>query len=249
MKKVVVSIFVSAVLLCCSALIFAFADNNTGQKQSKVLVFYKTNGFYHQSIPVGITAIQKLARENGFACDTTKDSLQFNSKNLDQYAAVIFLNTTMDVLGEAEQTAFQKYIRSGKGYAGVHAACDTEYDWPWYNQLVGAYFKSHPKQQKAKLKVTDNSFVATRHLPAEWNVWDEWYNFKNTHWDKMKVLITLDETSIEGGQNGDFHPVSWYHEFDGGRSFYTALGHTDELYSDSLFLKHLLGGIQYAIGK
>src|SRR3989337_565655 len=172
MKKVVASICAVAVLLCCTIMIFAFTDN-PGKEQPKVLVFYKTNGFYHKSIPAGINAIQKLGKENGFASDTTKDSLQFNSKNLEQYAAVIFLNTTMDVLGEAEQTAFQKYIRSGKGYAGVHAACDTEYDWPWYNQLVGAYFKSHPRQQKAKLKVTDNSFGATRHLRAEWSVWDE----------------------------------------------------------------------------
>jgi uncharacterized protein len=248
MNKTGASIFVVIVFLFCSIMIFAFS-NSPGQKQPRVLVFYKTNGFYHKSIPAGISAIQKLGKENGFDCDTTKDSLQFNSKNLEQYAAVVFLNTTMDVLGEAEQTAFQKYIRSGKGYAGVHAASDTEYDWPWYNQLIGAYFKSHPKQQQAKLKVTDNSFVATRHLPAEWSVWDEWYNFKSTQWNNVKVLITLDETSIEGGENGNFHPASWYHEFEGGRSFYTALGHTDELYKDPLFLKHLLGGIQYAIGK
>ena len=144
--------------------------------------------------------------------------------------------------------AFQRFIRKGKGFVGVHAATDTEYQWPWFNQLVGAYFKSHPKQQDAVLQIVDHEHPATKHLPATWKRWDEWYNFKSIQ-PGLKVLINLDESSYTGGENGAQHPISWYHSFDGGRAFYTGLGHTHESYADPLFLQHLLGGINYAIGK
>lgn len=243
----------SALVLVPIALLAVFISlsfsNDGGKAEPKVLIYSKTNGYHHNSIPDGIKAIQQLGAANGFSVDATTDSLQFTDDNLKQYAAVIFLSTTSNVLDETEQAAFERYIRSGKGFVGVHAAADTEYDWPWYNQLVGAYFKSHPAQQTARLEVKDNSFIATRHLPAVWERKDEWYNFKDTMWDKVHVLITIDEKSYTGGANAGYHPVSWYREFDGGRSFYTALGHTEESYTEEAFLKHLLGGIQYAIGK
>jgi type 1 glutamine amidotransferase len=239
------TIFFSICLIVTAMSISSFSE----APPARVLIFCKTAGFHHNSIPAGIKAIERLGMQNGFRCDTTTDSLQFNKRNLKKYAAVIFLNTTGNVLNEEQQKVFEQYIHSGKGFVGIHAASDTEFDWPWYNQLVGAYFSSHPKQQQALLQIKNQSFNGMAALPAQWSRWDEWYNFKDTHWDKVKVLITLDEKSIEGGTNGDFHPVSWYRDFDGGRSFYTAMGHTDETYVDNLFLKHLLGGIQYAIGK
>jgi type 1 glutamine amidotransferase len=214
----------------------------------KVLVFSKTAGFHHASIAVGVPAIIKLGHENNFDVDTTTNSAKFTSANLKQYAAVIFLSTTGDVLNDEQQKAFEQYIKSGGGFVGVHAATDTEYGWPWYGDLVGAYFKSHPKQQQATLQVVDRNFIATKHLPAEWKRFDEWYNYKYIAKD-LHVLIKIDEKSYTGGENGDNHPMSWYHEYDGGRAFYTELGHTDESYADPLYLKHLLGGIQYAIGK
>jgi type 1 glutamine amidotransferase len=217
----------------------------------KVLVFCKTAGFHHNSIAVGIPAIIKLGAENNFDVDTTTDAARFTVQNLKQYAAVIFLSTTGDVLNDAQQDAFKKYIEGGGGYVGVHSATDTEYNWPWYGELVGAYFKNHPsKQQVATLHVVDQNFIATKHLPAEWKRLDEWYNFKEVdQLKKFHVLITIDEKSYEGGNDGDYHPMAWYHDYDGGRAFYTALGHTDESYADPLYLKHLLGGIQYAIGR
>ena len=218
-------------------------------KTPKILVFSKTAGFHHSSIPAGIAAIQKLGQENNFLVDTTTDSTKFTKKNLKQYAAVIFLSTTGNVLSDEEQTAFEQYIQSGKGYVGIHAATDTEYGWPWYNKLVGAYFKIHPKQQQATLNIVDTTFIATKNLPRVWKRFDEWYNFRDTHWDDVHVLITIDETSYTGGQNGSFHPMSWYHSYDGGRAFYTELGHTDESYVDPLYLGHILGGIKYAMGK
>lgn len=214
----------------------------------KVLIFSKTAGFHHNSIKPGIAAIQLLGKQNGFDTDTTTDASKFTFDNLKQYAAVVFLSTTGDVLNDAQQTEFQKYIRSGKGYVGIHAATDTEFDWPWYGELAGAYFSQHPKIQEAVLNVVEPANGFTQHLPAKWTKTDEWYNFK---WisDKIQVVLTLDESSYSGGTNGAKHPMSWYHEFDGGKAFTTALGHTDESYTDEPFLKHLLAGINYAMGK
>jgi type 1 glutamine amidotransferase len=226
-------------------ILFAF----TLEKKSKhVLVYAKTRGFHHASIAAGLVAIQKLGLENNFAVDTTTDSSYFTKKRLKKYDAVIFLSTTGNVLNDEQQVAFQKYIESGHGFVGVHAATDTEYDWPWYNQLVGAYFKSHPKQQEAIINVVDPDNISTKHLPAKWKRFDEWYNFKDIQ-NGLHVLLTIDEKSYTGGVNGDVHPMAWYHDFDGGRAFYTALGHTDESYLDPLYLKHLLGGIEYAMNK
>ena len=234
--------------LCIACIALLSLSFVASKKMPRVLVYSKTRGYHHASIPVGVAAIQKLGRENNFAVDTTTDSTFFVRKTLKKYDAVIFLSTTGNVLNDKQQAAFEKYIQSGRGFVGVHAATDTEYDWPWYNQLVGAYFKSHPKQQEAILTVTDPTHISTQHLPAKWKRFDEWYNFKSLQ-NGLHVLLTIDEKSYTGGENGDVHPMAWYHEFDGGRAFYTELGHTDESYADPLYLKHLLGGIQYAMTK
>lgn len=241
MNTIIKFAFVVCIAFCTLSFVAA-------KKMPRVLVFARTKGFYHASIPVGIAAVQKLGAENNFIVDTTTDASFFTRKHLKKYAAVVFLNTTGDVLNDEQQKAFQKFIHSGKGFVGVHAATDTEYEWPWYNQLVGAYFKSHPKQQEAVLNITDASNAATSHLPVQWKRFDEWYNFKSLQ-NGLHVLMTIDEKSYTGGENGDVHPMAWYHEFDGGRSFYTALGHTDASYADPLYLKHLLAGIQYAMTK
>ncbi|MDB5124098.1 MAG: Trehalose utilization [Mucilaginibacter sp.] len=227
--------------------ILAFISLSAIAKQKRVLIFSKTAGYHHNSIAVGVPAIIKLGHENNFDVDTTTNSEKFTYDNLKQYAAVIFLSTTGDVLNDSQQAEFEKYIRSGGGFVGVHAATDTEYGWPWYGNLVGAYFKSHPAQQFAVLHVIDRNFIATKHLPADWRRFDEWYNFK---WiaPGLHVLMKIDEKTYTGGANGDDHPMSWYHEYDGGRAFYTELGHTDESYADPLYLNHLLGGIKYAMG-
>ena len=241
-----ISIYLKAALILCVLIQLPYSKLLA---KPKVLIFCKTAGFHHASIAVGIPAIIKLGQENNFDVDTTTNATKFTTDNLKQYAAVIFLSTTGNVLDDEQQKAFEGYIHVGGGYVGVHAASDTEYDWPWYGDLVGAYFKSHPsKQQVATLNVVDRNFIATKHLPAEWKRLDEWYNYKYIA-KGLHVLITIDEKTYTGGENGDNHPMSWYHEYDGGRAFYTALGHTDESYADPLYLKHLLGGIKYAIGK
>ena len=217
-------------------------------KEEKVLVFSKTAGYRHGSIASGIKAVEKLGVENGFIVDATEDASFFTEEKLSQYAAVIFMNTTGDVLDAVQQADFERYIQAGGGFVGVHAATDTEYDWPWYNKLVGAYFKGHPKPQEATLNTIDKTHESTKLLDDSWTKKDEWYNFKDINPD-INVLIEIDEKSYKGGTNGEHHPISWYHEYDGGRSFYTEMGHSNETFENPTFLTHLLGGIKYAIGK
>jgi uncharacterized protein len=218
------------------------------KKRPAVLVFSKTNGYRHQSIPAGIQAIKILGDENRFSVVATEDSLAFTDENLAKYKAVIFLSTTQDVLGTEQEKALEHFIQKGGGFVGIHAATDCEYNWPWYVAMVGASFLSHPEQQMAKLIVVDKNNPATMHLPGTWERKDEWYNFKNMNPD-VHVLLKIDETSYKGGKNGDNHPMAWYHNYDGGRAFYTELGHTIESFSEPAFLQHLLGGIKYAIKK
>ncbi|NGN68645.1 DUF1080 domain-containing protein [Streptomyces sp. A7024] len=218
------------------------------KNEAAVLVFSKTAGFRHDSIPDGIAAIQKLGTENGFTVTATENSDTFNPGTLAKYKAVVFLSTTGDVLNAEQQTAFENYIKAGGGYVGVHAAADTEYDWPFYGGLVGAYFHSHPAIQQATIKVEDRAHPATAHLPAAWERTDEWYNYRTNPREVAKVLAVLDESSYTGGTMAGDHPISWCQEYEGGRVFYTGLGHTKESYAEENFLKMLLGGIRYAMG-
>jgi type 1 glutamine amidotransferase len=212
----------------------------------RVLVFSKTAGFRHDSIPAGVSAVRQLGLQHAFEVDSTEDSSQIEDAILARYRVVIFLNTSGDVLDDQQQQAFERFIRKGGGYLGVHAASDTEYGWPWYGQLVGAAFAGHPEVQDAVIEVVDRGHRSTSHLPARWPRRDEWYNFSKKPAAGIRVLAMLDERSYQGGTMGSEHPIAWCHEFDGGRSWYTAGGHTIESYSEPLFLEHLLGGIQWA---
>ncbi len=219
-------------------------------QESRVLVFSKTAGFRHSSIGVGRAAIRRLGQENGFSVDTTEDAGAFTSKNLARYRAVVFLNTTGDVLDAAQQDDFERYIQAGGGYVGIHSATDTEYGWPWYGRLAGAWFNGHPNNpnvRKGTYRVLDKSHPSTQGFPDTWEREDEFYNFKSID-PTIHVLVDIDEKSYEGGTNGDHHPMSWYHDFDGGRAWYTNMGHTEATFSEPLFLRHLLGGLRYAMG-
>ncbi|MBD0843846.1 ThuA domain-containing protein [Streptomyces sp. TRM68416] len=214
-----------------------------------VLVFSKTAGFRHDSIPAGIQAVRDLGAANNFTVTATEDSNHFTTANLSRYEAVIFLNTTGDVLNDTQQSAFQSYIGSGGGYVGVHSAADTEYNWPFYGELVGAYFASHPAIQQANIKVEGRAHAATAHLPQTWTRTDEWYNFRTNPRTTARVLTTLDESSYSGGSMGADHPHTWCKTHAGGRSFYTGGGHSQASYAEPAFRAHLLGGIRYAAGR
>jgi len=243
MKKIQSPLFL---LLLLAAVISM--SSYTLRKQKKILIFSKTAGFRHtSSIAAGKKYIIELGKKNKFGVDTTESGDAFTAENLEKYAAVVFLCTTGNVLNDEQQKAFEQFIRNGGGYVGLHSASDTEYDWAWFGELNGAYFKNHPKPQEAIFNVVDTNNIATSHLPKVWKRFDELHNFKWIGTD-LHVLITIDENSYTGGSNGEDHPMAWYHEFDGGRGFYTALGHDNKSWEDPLYLQHVLGGIKYAMG-
>jgi cytochrome c len=244
--------FLSSTLL----VLFVVVNTATAQVKPRVLVFTKAAGFAHDSRPAGAAAITKLGAENNFSVDTTSDAGKIEESNLKKYAALIFVSTTGDMLNNIQQADLQRYIQAGGGFVGIHAAADAEYDWHWYGRMVGGYFAHHPNQQNATLTIVDKNNIATKMLPAEWKRWDEWYHYKAVAKD-LHILINLEESSLTYNRNGSddkfkmgaSHPIAWYHDFEGGRSFYTGLGHTKESFKEDLFLQHLLGGIKYAIGK
>jgi cytochrome c len=238
-----------------------------GGDRFRVLVFSKTTGFRHDSIPAGIAAIKKLGQDNHFGVDASEDSAAvFTDAFLAHYDAVIFLSTTGDPLDDAQQAAFERYIRGGGGYAGIHAAADTEYTWTWYGKLVGAYFRNHPAgTPTATVHIEDTDHPSTTGLPNPWQRVDEWYNYQapdgavvgggGTDFSPraagVHVLATVDEATYDeddGNTTDDDHPISWCHRYDGGRSWYTGMGHTQASFAEAPFLKHLLGGIEVAAG-
>ncbi len=221
-----------------------------GRSSPRILVFTKTAGFRHSSIPVAVRAVRDLAARSGLVVDATEDSTAFSDAGLARYDAVVFLLTTGDVLNDDQQNALQRFIRRGGGFVGVHSAADTEYDWPWYGGLLGAYLRSHPHVQPSSIDVEDARHPSTVGLPRRWTRTDEWYNFARSPRRAVRVLATLDETSYSPGSGamGADHPIAWSHRYQGGRAWYTGGGYTEESYAEPLFRKHLLGGIRYTAG-
>jgi cytochrome c len=232
-------------LIFCCALTQLWAQD--GPK--RILVFSKTAGFRHASIPVGQAALTKIGLTNGFVVDTTENPTKFTDATLKNYHAVVFLSTTGNVLNADQEAAFERYIQAGGGYVGIHAATDTEYGWPWYNKLAGAQFLSHPANpnvQDGEAVAVNKNHVSMMGFPDRWKVKDEFYDFKNFN-NKVNILVKIDEKTYKDGKMGDNHPMAWYHEYDGGKAFYTSFGHTDEMFTNPVFEKHLLGGIQYVL--
>ncbi|MEU6743809.1 ThuA domain-containing protein [Streptosporangium sandarakinum] len=206
---------------------------------SRVLVFSRTTGFRHDSIPAGVEAIRRL----NAGTEATEDPGVFTPDGLAGFAAVVFMNTNGEVLTDAGRAALEAYVRGGGGFLGVHSAAATEYGWPFYGDLVGAWFDRHPEVQPATITVCDRDHPATAHLPAAWTRVDEWYDFRSR--PDARVLLRVDEPTYEGGAMGADHPVAWCHERLGGRSFYTALGHTIESYAEPAFREHLARALEW----
>ncbi|MFG2302658.1 ThuA domain-containing protein [Actinacidiphila glaucinigra] len=229
---------------------FELSDVPADRAAKRVLVFSRTAGFRHDAIPTGIAALKELGATANITVDATEEPKQFTSNNLARYDAVVFLSTTGDVLDAEQQQAFENYVKGGGAYMGVHAAADTEYDWPFYGGLVGAYFQGHPQIQKATVRAEDHDHPATAHLDeAGWERTDEWYNYRTNPRGQARVLATLDETTYQGGTMKGDHPIAWCQTYQSGRSFYTGLGHTKESYAEPAFRQHLLGGLRYAAGQ
>jgi cytochrome c len=236
---------------CAAMLVLFFACSTAAQ--DRVLVFSKTLGFRHASIADGIAMLQTQAAANGFILETTEDAAAFNAANLARFRAVVWLSATGDVLNDIQQTAFQTWLEAGGGYVGVHAAADCEYSWPWYGSNVlgaGAWFANHPAIQTATIVRESADDISTAHLPASYSFNDEWYNFRANPRPEVTVLLRLDESSYSpgGGAMGADHPISWKRNVGLGRSWYTGLGHRTQVYADSGFQQHVLGGLRWAMG-
>jgi PKD repeat protein len=229
----------------------------------RALVFSKTTGFRHGSIEAGIAAIRDLGEEHDFQVDATEDASVFRDGILEHYDTVVFLSTTGDPLNDDQQAAFERYIRAGGGFTGIHAAADTEYDWNWYGRLVGGYFRNHPPgTPTADVIVEDGDHHSTEGIPTPWERVDEWYNYRSPEpgasdddWSPREggvhVLMRVDESTYDeqdGNATDDDHPISWCQRYDGGRSWYTGMGHTDGTFAEEDFLFHLLGGLEVTAG-
>ncbi len=213
----------------------------------QILVFSKTAGYRHAAIGTAVQALATLGRLNNFGVVATEDASVFTDESLARFQAVVFLLTSGDVLNAAQQAAFERFIQSGRGFVGVHSAADTEYSWPWFGGLLGAHFADHPPITSAVLRVEDAADASTAFLPASWTRSDEWFNYSRNPRPDVHVLLTLDESTYAGGTMGD-HPISWRQAYDGGRAWYTGLGHAASAYAEPWFRLHLLGGIRYAAG-
>jgi len=229
----------------------------------RALIFSRTAGFRHEEcIAHGTAAIEELGARAGFGVDATEDPAVFSDAGLAGYDVVIWLSTSGDVLDDEQKAAFERYIRAGHGYAGIHSASGTEYDWPWYGGLVGAYFRDHPGRinpqfQTATIVVEDRRSAATKGLPARWTREEEWYSFRSNPRRDVDVLLSVDERTYDprgysepdGSPPMGDHPIAWCHATGRGRAWYTALGHRSETYADASFARHLLGGILWAAGR
>lgn len=213
-----------------------------------ILLFSKTSDYRHDSIPAAVTAVSRWARGQGIEVEASEDAGRFSAGSLARFRAVIWLSTCGRVLDDAQRRAFERFVAGGGAYVGIHAASATELDWPWYAALLGARFTGHPEPQRARVVVEDAAHPATRHLPASWWRSDEWYEFDHNPRTHVRVLLTVDESTYQGGQMGGDHPLAWCQERNGARSFYTALGHAASDYEDPVFLEHLGGGILWSLG-
>ena len=238
------------VLICAFVVIILCFSTSIEAKPIKILVYSKTNGFRHKTIPAASTALTALAKENNWTITFTEDSLLFSKYNaLKHYKAIIFLYATGKIFGTEEENAFSKYIEKGGALVTIHTGSDCEQNWDWYMNLIGAKFKNHPKQQQARFVVKDSTHLSTKLLPKEWLHFDEIYNFASPVSADGHLLLSVDESSYTGGTMGAAHPIVWYRNFKKGKVFQTALGHTDACYTDKDFLHHLVGGIKWALEK
>ena len=242
-----------AAFACGAALLLvpaAAPATEATQPRLRVLAFTKTAAFRHDSIPAAVRAVRELGAANGIAVDATEDGAAFADARLARYDAVIFLLTTGDVLDGAQQEAFERYVRGGGGYVGVHSAADTEYDWPWYGELVGTYFRSHPAVQRAAIDVLARE-ASTARLPRRWVRTDEWYSFSVLSRDARPRPRAARRELLRPRWRPRWAPTTpspgrtrWAR----AASWYTGGGHTSEAYAEPLFRAHLLGGILYAAG-
>lgn len=227
-------------------------------ERMNIAVITKTQDFRHNNIPFAVKALNELAVENNWQLLHTEDSYYFSQNNLDTLDLIIFLQTTGTIFGEEQKQAIEQFVEKGGGLLTIHTGTVTENQWDWYIENLGAVFIGHPPVQKGKLIIEDRSHPATSFFPdSVWVVEDEWYSFDRNPRQEVNVLISIDESSYDVDNNEWFegakqrmgdHPLVWYKHVGQGRIFQTALGHPEELYTNTLFIKHIKGAILWTAG-
>jgi type 1 glutamine amidotransferase len=240
--------------------VLGFIQVASAQKsyEKSILIYTKNGeGYVHENIAASVTALEKICEEEGIRTEVSDQPAVFTRENLERFDALVFSNSNNEGFdSQAQREAFQGFIRRGGGFAASQSATATERDWPWYWALVGGKFLRHPPYQEFDVVVTDRTHESTRHLPARWSISDECYYSYHLNPD-IHILLSVDLNTIEdeekevypGETFGHFFPLSWCHEFEGGRQWYTALGHDSEFYQDPLFVEHLRGGLRWILGK
>jgi type 1 glutamine amidotransferase/predicted dehydrogenase len=240
----------SSIALFLLILAFGNAFSTASKKETNILIFSKNAkwAYRHQSIEFANQSIKKYCEERGYKVEISEDASLFNDNTLQKFAAIVLVSANQDIFDADQEAALQRYIRAGGGLVGIHSSSGVERNWTWFSDMLGATFQWHPVQQNATINVIDKKHPSTKHLPTKWQRWDEWYYFKKIN-PKVKVLLTLDSTTFKSDKHTQNYPNAWYHEFEGGRVFYTAGGHNENDFIDPKFIEHIFGGIKYAIGK
>jgi type 1 glutamine amidotransferase len=210
----------------------------------RLLLFTRTTDYRHDSIPAGITMVEAIGAQDGFDVDAHEDPTAFEPANLKRYDLVVWLSTSGTILAEPQRDAFERWVKAGGAFAGIHSATASEYDWPAFEDIIGARFDSHPEPQRATIIVKDRDHESTAHLESTWQWDDEWYNFRANPRGRVRVLATVDEATYTGGGMGSDHPIAWCGQYGDGRTWYTALGHHNEAYAEPVFTEHVRGGIK-----
>lgn len=259
MKKIKCFLFILMIFL---SLYVAQAqpDNRFRQPHSKnqfeVLLYTSPDHWHNLTEPVAILELQEMAQRHAFGLTWTTVNSRFNDKALEQFDVIVFLQSTSSTFNEEQLESLKKFIRNGGGFVGIHGTSACRNEGEWFRKLVGRTLVDHPEEQTAVMSVVDKNHPSTMHLPDKWIWTDEWYAYSEPLTENQKVLITLDEKTYDPTKTwgdtgrktsmGDYHPIAWYQEYDGGRSFYTTLGHMPSLFKDPWFLQHLYGGIYWA---
>lgn len=240
----------------CLGLLPILLSTTLGAMQFKALVFSdKSDKWHHPNVPVAKEAFEILSKKHFFEMTWVETNETFASQDFSAFDVIVFISASPCGLDEDKRKEFQEYVASGGGIVGVHfsfAFADSEYQWPWWEELVGNVFVCHPPQQSGIMTVEEPEFPACMHLPKKWLWTDEWYTFNSPFPDHLNVILTVDESTYyprEEDIMGDYHPVAWYHQPGEARLFYTSLGHVTESYRDSVFLQHVYGGILWAVGE
>jgi hypothetical protein len=249
-------------VLLLTEVVPAFAQPNNrfrqphSRNQFQVLLYTSPDRWHNLTEPVAILRLQELANRHAFGLDHTTITSTFNDEDLAKYDVIVFLHSTSRDLSDTQLESLKTFIRNGGGFVGIHGTSACRNEGAWFKQLVGRTLTDHPEEQTAVLTVVNKNHPATMHLPDHWIWTDEWYSYTDALTENQTLLLTVDESTYDPDRTwgdesrhtamGELHPIAWCQHFDGGRSFYTTLGHMPELFNDVWFLDHIYGGIYWA---